>query len=60
MACFQTLKQDLKLLEGLFPRTHPRFQIISATVDEVTCRFIGPRGEKNDIHANILVRLFLK
>ena len=59
MACFQTLKQDIKLLEGLFPRSHSRFQIVSATVDELTCRFVGPRGEKSEIHANIVVSKYL-
>jgi len=54
MACLQTLKQDIRLLEGMFPRSHSRFQIVSATVDELTCRFIGPRGERSEIHANIL------
>ncbi|XP_074650590.1 ubiquitin-conjugating enzyme E2 Q2-like [Tubulanus polymorphus] len=53
MACLAQLKTDIKLLEDKFPKTHPRFQIINASVDEICCRFIGKTGEKFDINANI-------
>ncbi|KAI8737899.1 ubiquitin-conjugating enzyme E2 Q1 [Biomphalaria glabrata] len=53
MACLANLKLDIKLLETKFPKTHPRFQVLSATVDEITCRFIGKNGEKYDVQANI-------
>ncbi|XP_014681081.1 PREDICTED: ubiquitin-conjugating enzyme E2 Q1-like [Priapulus caudatus] len=53
MACLNKLKQEIKALETSFPPTHERFQVISATVDELTCRFIGSGGEKYVIHANI-------
>jgi ubiquitin-conjugating enzyme E2 Q len=52
MACLISLKQDIKKLEAIFPKTHDRFQMITATVDEVTCRFIGRHGKRFDIHAN--------
>lgn len=53
MACLNNLKQDIKTLESLFPKNHEIFQIIAASVDELTCRFIGRNGKKFDIHANI-------
>jgi len=37
----------------VFTKTHERFQVVSASVDELTCRFIGKHGKKYDIHANI-------
>lgn len=40
MACLARLRDDTKFLETTFPRSHRRFQILSATVDEVSCRFI--------------------
>lgn len=46
MACLARLKDDTRFLETTFPRTHDRFQIISASVDEVSCRFIA--GGEND------------
>ncbi|KAI1301447.1 Ubiquitin-conjugating enzyme E2 Q1 [Halotydeus destructor] len=52
MACFMTLKQDIKKLEAVFPKSHERFQMVTATVDELTCRFIGKHGKRLDIHAN--------
>ena len=55
MACLTRLKEDIKFLEGTFSKKHERFQIISASVDEVACRFIGKNGEKFVIHANITV-----
>ena len=40
-----------------FPKTHERFQIIHASVDEITCRFLGNNGRKYEIHANITVSI---
>ncbi|KAL5277674.1 UBE2Q1 family protein [Megaselia abdita] len=53
MACLITLKLEIKTLEKTFTRAHERFQIINASVDELTCRFIGRNGKKFDVHANI-------
>ncbi|KAK2146113.1 hypothetical protein LSH36_631g01040 [Paralvinella palmiformis] len=53
MACLARLKEDTKFLEATFPKKHERFQIISASVDEVCCRFIGKNGEHILINANI-------
>jgi len=53
MACLASLKQDIRVLESTFPKSHHRFQILSATVDELTCRFIGKNEEKYEIQANI-------
>ncbi|CAH1796802.1 unnamed protein product [Owenia fusiformis] len=53
MACLVALKQDIKILETTFPRNHDRFQILSASLDEIACQFIGKNGEKFVIHANI-------
>ena len=55
MACLANLKQDIKLLESTFPKDHERFQICSASLDELTCRFVGRNGEQYDIQANITV-----
>ena len=57
MACLASLKHDIKLLETTFSSRHDRFQILSASVDEVACRFIGKNGEKFIIHANITVSI---
>ncbi|KAI4457380.1 ubiquitin-conjugating enzyme e2 [Holotrichia oblita] len=53
MACLNTLKQEIRTLESIFPKNHDRFQIVSASVDELSCRFIGRNGKKYEIHANI-------
>ncbi|XP_041981063.1 ubiquitin-conjugating enzyme E2 Q2 [Aricia agestis] len=53
MACLNTLKLEIKTLEQVFPKSHERFQIMSASVDELTCRFVGKNGKKYEIHANI-------
>uniref|UniRef100_A0A0B6ZX54 RWD domain-containing protein n=1 Tax=Arion vulgaris TaxID=1028688 RepID=A0A0B6ZX54_9EUPU len=53
MACLARLKEDIRVLETAFPRVHNRFQVLTATVDELTCRFIGRNGEKFDVQANI-------
>lgn len=59
MACLNTLKQEIRTLEGIFTKNHERFQIVSASVDELSCRFVGKNGKKYAIHANITVRLCL-
>ncbi|KAK4883126.1 hypothetical protein RN001_006445 [Aquatica leii] len=53
MACLNTLKQEIRTLESIFPKNHERFQILSASVDELSCRFIAKNGKKYEIHANI-------
>uniref|UniRef100_L7M7V0 Putative acid-amino acid ligase n=1 Tax=Rhipicephalus pulchellus TaxID=72859 RepID=L7M7V0_RHIPC len=53
MACLNSLKQDIRALEASFPKNHERFQVVAASVDELTCRFIGRNGKKIEIHANI-------
>lgn len=57
MACLNTLKQEIKAIQNCFPRKpNARFQVLSASLDEITCRFTGLNGKKHDIHANITVR----
>ncbi|KAF7637212.1 UBIQUITIN_CONJUGAT_2 domain-containing protein [Meloidogyne graminicola] len=58
MACIQKLKEDIALLERLFPRTHERFQsnhfkIVSASIDEIMVKFVGTDGKSVQICANI-------
>lgn len=53
MACLQALKQDIKILESTFTKDNERFKIVSASVDELTCQFVGLNNEKFNIHANI-------
>lgn len=53
MACLNVLKQEIKVLESTFPKDHDRFQIHTATVDEVICRFVGPTGRQFEIIGNI-------
>lgn len=55
MACLNTLKLEIKTVEQIFTKSHERFQVLTATVDELTCRFIGPNNRRYDIHANITV-----
>lgn len=57
MACLNTLKLEIKTVEQIFTKTHERFQVLFATVDELTCRFIGPNNRRYDIHANITVSI---
>lgn len=57
MACLNTLKLEIKTLEQVFPKNHERFQIMSASVDELSCRFVGKNGKKYEIHANITVSI---
>lgn len=53
--CLNNLKSEIKTLEKLFTKSHELFQIVNASVDELTCRFISKNGKKYDIHANITV-----
>ncbi|KAI1711119.1 ubiquitin-conjugating enzyme domain-containing protein [Ditylenchus destructor] len=53
MACLQKLREDIALLKRLFPRTHDRFQIISASVDELSAEFLDPNGKRMRVCANI-------
>jgi len=53
MACLNVLKQEIKAVEAAFPKVHSRLQIISASVDELTCKFVDLTGRKHVIHANI-------
>lgn len=55
MACLNTLKLEIKTLERIFTKSHERFRILHASVDELTCRFVGKGGKVYDIHANITV-----
>lgn len=55
MASLNKLKLDVKTLERTFPKNHERFRILNASVDELTCRFIGNNGKNYDIQANITV-----
>lgn len=57
--CLNNLKSEIKTLEKLFSKSHELFQIVNASVDELTCRFISKSGKKYDIHANITVSPFL-
>uniref|UniRef100_A0A915HNH4 Uncharacterized protein n=1 Tax=Romanomermis culicivorax TaxID=13658 RepID=A0A915HNH4_ROMCU len=52
-ACLARLKSDIKLIESTFPKSHERFQILNASVDEVSCKFIT-RSDTKHIIANIL------
>jgi len=53
MACLNKLKADIRLLETLFPRSHQRFRILSANVDEISCCYLNQWGKKKIIFANI-------
>ncbi|XP_065221622.1 ubiquitin-conjugating enzyme E2 Q2 [Planococcus citri] len=53
MACLNTLKEEIKILESVFPKSHERFQIHFATVDELSCRFVCNPGKTYEINANI-------
>ncbi|XP_022159898.1 ubiquitin-conjugating enzyme E2 Q2 isoform X2 [Myzus persicae] len=53
MACLNVLKQEIKVIESTFPKNHDRFQVHTATVDEVICKFVGPTGRQFEIIGNI-------
>ena len=59
MACLQALKQDIKILEQIFTRENGRFRILSSSVDELSCQFVGVDDEKYNIHANITVSVLI-
>uniref|UniRef100_A0A3Q0KDW3 Putative ubiquitin conjugating enzyme n=1 Tax=Schistosoma mansoni TaxID=6183 RepID=A0A3Q0KDW3_SCHMA len=40
MSCIKKLKHHQQVLQEMFPRSHPRFRIISCTLDEISCSFI--------------------
>lgn len=54
MACLRKLKEDIAELQTLFPRTHERFRIVAASVDELSCVFVTP-SKSVRINANFLV-----
>uniref|UniRef100_A0A7E4VG28 UBC core domain-containing protein n=1 Tax=Panagrellus redivivus TaxID=6233 RepID=A0A7E4VG28_PANRE len=54
MACIQKLKDDIGLLESLFPKTHERVQIRSSSLDEVSIRFVKPDTTHYDLVASIV------
>ena len=55
MSRFQGLKKEIKFLQKIFPRTHQNFRIISASLDDITCHFIGKNGEIHPVLCNITV-----
>lgn len=55
MACVASLKQELQLSESLFGKDNERFQIHAATMDELTCKFIGCNKEEFTVHCNFTV-----
>ena len=55
MACLLRLKEDIKFLESTFSKKGGHFTIVSTSVDEVACRFVGKNGESVIINANITV-----
>lgn len=55
MACYIKIKEDLKLLEELFTKQHPIFQINSGTVDDLKFTFKPAEDTSIIIHANITV-----
>ena len=58
MACLASLKQDIRRLESVFPKNNKScFHVVSATVDEIVCRFVAMNGKKYDIFANFTVSL---
>ncbi|XP_053692123.1 ubiquitin-conjugating enzyme E2 Q2-like [Sabethes cyaneus] len=54
MACLATLKLEIEALKQVFTKNDERFQVLAASVDEVSCCFIGSNGEKYAIQANIV------
>ena len=58
MSAIAQLKAELKQISSVFPKSHPNFQVISASVDEVCCHFLCPNG-KHVIQCTIMVRFLL-
>ena len=44
------LKEDLKVREESFSKSHPRFRVTSASVDELSCQFLEPTEEGGRKH----------
>ncbi|TNN12203.1 Ubiquitin-conjugating enzyme E2 Q2 isoform 2 [Schistosoma japonicum] len=40
MSCIKKLKQHQQILQEMFSKSHPRFRIMSCTLDEISCSFI--------------------
>uniref|UniRef100_A0A8R1HQ18 UBC core domain-containing protein n=1 Tax=Caenorhabditis japonica TaxID=281687 RepID=A0A8R1HQ18_CAEJA len=53
MACLRKLKEDIQVLEKLFPKKHQRFQILTASVDELSMKFITNDNKGIIMTANI-------
>ena len=47
------MKSEIKNLENVFPKTHQRFQIISSSIEELSCKFLDGSGRKHTVNANI-------
>lgn len=47
------LKQELEKLKELFPITHPRFRVVSYSLDELSVHFTGVTGEQIVLNCNI-------
>ena len=60
MACLMRLKDDIKFLEKTFCSDDSKFRIISASVDEVVCRYTTKTGAKIVINANFTVSIYYK
>ena len=58
MACLRGLKSDINFLESTFPKEHSRFQIVSASLDELACRFVDKKGDAVTVFANITVSIY--
>ena len=47
------MKAEIKNLENVFPKTHERFQIISSSIEELSCKFLDSSGRKYTVNVNI-------
>ncbi|XP_053692121.1 ubiquitin-conjugating enzyme E2 Q2-like [Sabethes cyaneus] len=54
MSCLMTLKQEIEALKQTFTENNERFQVLTASLEELSCCFIGSNGEKYAIQANIV------
>ena len=57
MACLIRLKDDIKFLAKTFSNDDSKFRIVSASLDEVVCRYISQSGSPIVINANFTVSL---
>ncbi|XP_078711019.1 ubiquitin-conjugating enzyme E2 Q2-like isoform X2 [Lampetra fluviatilis] len=48
-----SLKQELKLLESIFDKSHERFRIVSGGVDELACHFLSGASAPLVVHCTI-------